>query len=1013
MKKFNLSSRDFLLKCWLIAIVYQAGQFAVYADTSKEAQSLFESNEIHSSSLRFNEMADSSSTNHSQQVQKPLFEDANQWMKSYFAEPASKYENNQDTLPSHVNALQEIDHETKNREGSSFLNFTPLLHQDELLHHTELEPTTEPKEEAISVPEDKDESIQVLNLLSEAVKQASIPIHSFEPSQEIAQVANPINQEPPQTETNPAGPPQTLREISVNFNNVAMIEYIRFISRLSGKNFVFDDEDLLFNVTIVSEEPTSIENLMAALLQELKIRDLLLIEQGNNIIIHRNARVRAPSRIIADGIAVGNVQESELVTRVFRLNSLDPARASEIIRPLLSDDALVQVLSNTNTLIITDLATNVNKIAQLLITLDAPNNGITIGQYVVRNGFVETLVALAGRILQPIAQGNPFVLVPHTLSNSVYIVSSPYLVEQALAILENLDLNEGRTRVFPLGRGRTSAPGSITTPGLAGTVVPGIPSGSFIPGGAAAGVAGGTVGGVAGGAVGGVAGGVTVPGTFTGGVVQIPGTSVGVNGTSVIPGTIGTTTSSVPFVPGTIGTTTIPGTIGIPTIPTGQLEVEGRYFPNVLVEGEFSPGALTTTSRYLQDLPPGRIERTLFYIYKLKYRRGDQIEVALRKIADSLQYSGMTNADLIAAINSIQWIEATNSIIFTGTIRALEKLRELIIEIDIPLRQVFIEMLILETTLTDSLTYGVDWSTRFGGGNTAGAQAFLSGGSPIVGALDAVGPEVIDGAITGVANRPNAAGFARTEGFSLGVIGRHLTHNGELFNSIAALVRAVHTDAKANIILNPKIITEDNNTAEIFVGETTRYKTQSISNDLGAIITNNFQFLDVGTTLRVTPLIGNNDIVTLEIVEEVSSPSAQANISGAGLVDINLVPVLSKSKTLTRIHVPDGYFVILSGQISDRNTRTRNQLPCLGSVPIIGALSKQKGIREDKRNLMIFIRPVIIDTAEDLEYMTRRQQDIFREKTKHRRSWNFEIDEALDFLNIKPTDPDEIGCTIK
>ena len=149
-----------------------------------------------------------------------------------------------------------------------------------------------------------------------------------------------------------------LKEISINFNNVAMIEYIRFMSRISNKNFIFDDEDLQFNVTIVSEEPTTIDNFMAALLQELKIRDLSLIEQGNNIIIHRNPRVRAPARIVADGTELISAKESELVTRVFRLNTLDPIKASEIIRPLLSDDALIEVLRDTNNLIITDLVTN-------------------------------------------------------------------------------------------------------------------------------------------------------------------------------------------------------------------------------------------------------------------------------------------------------------------------------------------------------------------------------------------------------------------------------------------------------------------------------------------------------------------------------------------------------------------------------------------------------------------------------------------------------------------------------
>lgn len=786
-----------------------------------------------------------------------------------------------------------------------------------------------------------------------------------------------------------------------------MIEYIRFVSRISGKNFIFDDEDLQFNVTIVSEEPITVENLMAALLQELRIRDLLLIEQGNSVIIHRNPRVKAPSRVVADGTAPTSF-ETEIVTRVFRLNTLDPVKASEIIKPLLSDDALVEVLRDSNNLIITDLVTNVNKIAQLIANLDAPNSGVTVGQYVARSAFVESLADLATKILQPIAQGNPFVLVPHSSTNSLFVVSNSFIVEKAIAILENLDINEGRTKILSLeklkapeeGPGRGVAPGGLGQPG----------TGFGVPGGAAPGGVGVGPGAVAPGAAGvGFGPGGTVPGGIgTGGTVGTGGVAPGIFGG-------GFDRYGTPLRPGDVtGALNIPGTPTYnpnlpPNVPTGAIGVEGRQGIIFDENREFIPGGITTSPRWVQDLPAGHIERTLFFIYKLKYRKGDQIEIALRRIADSLQMTGMANLDLIAAINSSQWIEASNSLIFTGTVPALERIKELILEIDVPLRQVFIEMLILDTTITDSLSYGVDWGTRFGGGNVSGGQSFLGLGSTITSALTT--GEVS----SGIAGIPVADSLLNADGYSAGIIGRHLTHGGLHFNTIGALVRALHTDSKVNIIMNPKIVTEDNNTAEIFVGSTDRYKTQSIANDLGSVITNNFQFIDVGTTLRVTPLIGNNGIITLDIIQEVTNDSGNANPVGtnSSVVDVNLVPVLSKSRTVTKIHVPDGFFVILSGMIQDTQSRTLNQIPCLGCIPLIGGVSKQKGNRDSKRNLMIFIRPLIVDTEEELENMTKRQQDVFIEKSKFRRSWNYEVDEALDFFNIKPTDPDEIGCTIR
>lgn len=837
------------------------------------------------------------------------------------------------------------------------------------------------------------------NILDTSIPQENSNTLISQPAPKPPVIVTPAAAAAANTSENVLESGRSINEISINFNNVAMIEYIRFMSRISNKNFIFDDEDLQFNVTIVSEEPTTVENLMAALLQELRIRDLSLIEQGNNIIIHRNPRIRSPARVVSDVNGPIISSESELVTRVFRLNTLDPVRASEIIRPLLSDEALIEVLKDSNNLIITDLVGNVNKISQLIGTLDAPNSGITIGQYVVRNAFVDALVDLANRILQPIAQGNPFVLVPHPLTNSIFIVSNSYIVEKGLAILQNLDLGDGRTKIISLETLQPSyEPPPIerrpeTAPQQGRPVaIPGFPFGVAPIAGPGLGLGGRQVGV-------GPSEEFEAPESFPLGGISAQGRSYPLEGPE-----------GGAFPIGDIGDGGRGGFYPSSILPPSSVLDESR---------DFLPGGISAASRWSRDLPVGHIERTLFFIHKLRYRKGDNIEIALRKIAASLQVMGTANIDLVSAINSSQWIESSNALIFTGTAIALEKVRELILEIDAPLRQVFIEMLILETTVVDSLSYSVDWINRFGGGTTTGEQGFTGL------------PRVVDPSLNNFVNRgeailtgnvpcgppvqacplPVATGFLDTAGFVAGVLGTHLTHGGTHFSTIGALVRAIHNDTKANIILNPKIITEDNNPAEIFVGSTDRYKTQSITNDFGTFVTNNFQFIDVGTTLRVTPLIGNNGIITLEIIQETTNEAPGANDPALAVnQNVNLVQVLTKSRTVTKVHVPNGFFVVLSGMIEDREIRSYSRIPCLGGIPIIGTIGKRQNSSDDKRTKMLFIRPLIIDTEDEFEDITRRQQDVFREKSKFRRSWNYEIDESLNFLNIKPTDPDEIGC---
>lgn len=744
------------------------------------------------------------------------------------------------------------------------------------------------------------------------------------PSNEIAETQ--ANAPAKETEAKPqAEVPEENTGILINFNNVNVVEFIRFISRITNKNFIFDDADLKFNVTMVSEEPTSIENIMTGLMQTLRVHDLLLMEQGNNLIIHKNANVNQISEVQADSIPLSsNLKISEIVTRVFRLNTLDVEKASGMIKPLVSQGAIIEVLGATSHIVVTDIKTNVDKIGQLLKSLDSPATGLTIGQYVVVNALLDSLISLAERIMEPIAENKQLVFVPHTPSNSIFIVSTPFIVERTLAVLRNLDINIGETRIF--------TPDSLKFTGTSQEKQP-----SNTPLGA-------------------------TPGLETPATAQ-PSSS--------------------------------------PNLPLNAEEQQNalRQIETLLKEGKTlneahatvtKQGSLESASPWSANLPSGHIERTKFYIHKLRYRKGDQIAEALSKIGASLQESGSSNLDLISSIQSIQWLEASNSLVFTGTVSSIGKVKELIEEIDTPLRQVYLEMLLLDTTIDESLNYGVNMGTRFNNGNTVGTQAFLSANNSLSAALDTA----IPGA--GI----DATQLARTIGYNLGIVGRNVTRCGIEFSSIGALVSALHDKNKDNIVLNPKILVEDNATAEIFVGINAPFKTQSIANDQGTTITNNFEFRDIGTRVKVTPLISNNDIVTLEIEEEVSTVADTAGLAGS-LINDQAGPTTKKSNTTTKVHVPNRFFLVMSGMIQDEQIRRRQQVPCLGGVPVLGALFSDKRMRDQKRNLMIFIRPVIIDTEEEIDEITRNEQNAWNEKFRTKSMWKYEVEEALDLLNVK------------
>lgn len=802
------------------------------------------------------------------------------------------------------------------------------------------------------------------------------------------------------------------KDILINFNNINIIEFIRYFSKIANKNFYFDEAELDFNITIISEEMTTIENVMTALLQELRIHDFEMMEQGDNIIIHKNASVQAPGTIRADSLPETLLKDADIVTQVFRLNTANANSVSSMIQPILSGNAIINVLEETNHIIVTDLQANIKKIAQLIKSIDAPNSSLIIGQYVVRNAFIDTLIKNAEQIMQSLAPGQNITFVAHLPSNSIFIVSTSFLVERTIPILQRLDQTDGTTGIFNLDDIKYSSPDLLQERGRENINEEDMeigPDGQL--------------------RVSPEAQGRTPRGRW----------QLDKNGNWFYE----PENSAIPILnsQGEIQSNRPPEGFWKQG-PQGNWEFSPEFSPfeegNVRAEKQpagfweqtpdgkwrflLSPGESIFANKQVrtmlpsEGLPLGHIERTKFLIHKLNYRLGDMIEAAMIKIADSLRLSESVNHDLVATLQSVQWLEASNSIVITGSPESLLKVKELIDEIDQPLRQVFIEMLILETTVDDSLNYTVNMGNQFraGNGNVAGAQAFQS--SPTT-ASSTLGSILATAGPTGTSAQglqsrfPNASSaITNQNGYNFGIVGQKVTMGGIEFDSIAAIVRAVHTKVDTNIIMNPKILTEDNVTAEIFVGENTPYQTQSISNDQGAIITNNFEFRDVGTTLRVTPLLGPSNIITLQIEEEVSNVLGTS--TGGGLINSVIGPTTRINRTSTQVHIPDGYFLVISGMIREQKDRTRDHVPCLGGAPLIGAAFTGKTYTDAKRCLMIFIRPRLIDTPDQMDNLTRHQQNIFRVKSRTKKMWKLDVEEALDWMNLMDRDAvnDERKC---
>ncbi len=392
---------------------------------------------------------------------------------------------------------------------------------------------------------------------------------------------------------------------------------------------------------------------------------------------------------------------------------------------------------------------------------------------------------------------------------------------------------------------------------------------------------------------------------------------------------------------------------------------------------------------------------TSFLIYKLQYHSGAELQTNLKQIGQDLMNSDPNiNKNLIHAINSIQWIKNTNSLLATGTPDVLVRLRELIQGVDSPLRQVFIEVLIIETSLANNQQFGLQWGgkvqylTRFAGGlgNFPSPNPVTQGGAnqTLASPLSSINATTTPTA--SMIPVPNSS----AGGFDLGVIGDIILHKGQTFISLGSLVNALQQDNDSVVVMNPKIIAQDGQLSTIFVGQNIPFAGSVVSTlaGTGQQTASNIEYRDVGINLTITPYLGTNSIITIDITNDIS---AQVENTTSG---VNGIQGLQTSHTSlsARVHVPNNHFVALSGVLQDEKTHFKSSIPCLGGLPVLGAFFSENDRFNSKQNVIFFIRPSIIDSVEDFEKITCNQELLYKEQAV-KQIVKEEIDDGIDWVN--------------
>ena len=334
----------------------------------------------------------------------------------------------------------------------------------------------------------------------------------------------------------------------------------------------------------------------------------------------------------------------------------------------------------------------------------------------------------------------------------------------------------------------------------------------------------------------------------------------------------------------------------------------------------------------------------------LKYAKAKNVVDVLSGVGNDLTKNnsekGATAAKVPNKVNFGMYAdEQTNSIIINAQPDIMQQLENVIAKLDIRRAQVYVEAIIVEVSNTDAAQLGVQWANTKGGGTNFSANAAQT---PL---FQAAGSD-------------NMMGSMATSVYG-GVMG---FYSGNWLS----LATALRTDNRSNVLSTPSIVTLDNQEAEFTIGQEVPVITgsqSSLSSD-GSIY-KTIERKSVGTKLKFTPQINEGDAVLLELEQEVSSVDGTTASSDNG-------PTFNMRSIKNAVLVKSGETVVLGGLISEDEQEVVSKVPILGDIPFLGALFRATSTSKEKRNLMVFIHPVILRDTETYSSISRNKYTRFR-----------------------------------
>jgi len=364
-------------------------------------------------------------------------------------------------------------------------------------------------------------------------------------------------------------------------------------------------------------------------------------------------------------------------------------------------------------------------------------------------------------------------------------------------------------------------------------------------------------------------------------------------------------------------------------------------------------------------------------VVHLKHADAEELAPLLTEVANNTAASA-ADGPVVRNRATISFHKPTNAIIINGDANIQRTLKNVIEQLDVRRSQVLVEAIIVEVSDTTARELGVQYfltgseekgvpfsATNFSSAApniyaAAGAALIRGGGYPTGLTGDDAESAASDLANIALDSLLGASGFSIGGGTDLG--------GGNIFG---AILTAIKNDTDSNVLSTPSVVTLDNETARLQVGQEIPITTGEA---IGDNFSNAFRTVNreqVGVILEVTPQINDGDTVTLEITQEISSIAGPILSTSTDLIT-------NKREITTTALIDDGDILVIGGLIDDTRENKEEKIPLLGDIPIAGNLFKSTSKERRRQNLMVFIRPTIIRDRDTANAATRKKFDYMR-----------------------------------